>query len=109
MRDYIAYFYQKKPCPMKTPGVPITIDVLDANDNYRFFSTTTSDSSGTYSFQWTYGPSHSVTAFGVDAAPTTTPTPTTVETYFILSVIAIIVAIAMFGALIAMLQLRKRL
>jgi hypothetical protein len=98
------------------------LDILSANGNYRNIGKTTSDSSGTYSLQWTpditgkftvtasfagsasYYTSHAIAAFAVDAAPSASPAPTTaapstVETYFVPSVIAIIVAIAIVGAL----------
>jgi PQQ-like domain len=131
MSDWMAYVYQQKPIPANTTGVLVSISVVDSNGNSRPIGTATTDSSGTYNLQWTpditgkftvtasfagsasYYPSHAVTAFAVDAAPTASPAPTTVapstvETYFVPAVIAIIVAIAIVGVLLAMLLLRKR-
>ena len=92
---YMEYVYMQQPCPNNVTGVPVTINVMDANGNYRTIGTTTSDGTGFYSYQWTpdvtgkytvyviYGGSESywgsqaATAFAVDsAAPTASPVPT---------------------------------
>jgi hypothetical protein len=103
------------------------LDVVDANGNFRNIGTITSDATGFYSFVWepdipgeytvyatfagseSYWQSSAETAFFVEEAPAATPEPTPVaqapvETYFTVSTIAIIVAIAIVGVLI----LRKR-
>ena len=61
-----------------------------------------------------YWPSHAVTAFTVDTAPETTtgvtpvgPQSTSLTHYFIPAVAGIIIAIAIVGALIKMLMLKK--
>lgn len=127
---WMEYIYMQKPKPSHATGVPVSIDVLDANGNHRNIGITTSDSSGAFSFQWTpditgkytviatfagsqsYYPSSSETSFAVDpTAPTTTPQPQLTlpptEMYVIGTGIAIIAAIAVVGALI-LIAIRKR-
>ncbi len=76
----------------QTQLVPVELSVIDTNGNERTIGTTTSDSSGTFSYQWTpditgkytvtatfagtnsYWPSYSETTFAVDPA-TSTPIP----------------------------------
>ena len=127
----MPYVYMQKPKPTNATGVPVTVDVIDANGNYRSIGTVTSDSSGAFSLQWTpdipgkytviatfagsesYWPSSSETSFAVDSAAPT-PTPTTVpaqsaaDMYFVPAVAGIIVAIIIVGAVLALLMLRKR-
>jgi hypothetical protein len=119
---WMEYVYMQKPKPTNATGVPVSIDVIDSNGNYRNIGTTTSDTSGTFSFNWTpdipgsytviatfagsesYWPSSSETSFAVDpAAPTAAPTATPqanlattgdLMTYMAIGVIAIIIAIA---------------
>jgi outer membrane protein assembly factor BamB len=127
MSQWMEYIYMQKAKPTNTTGVPVSLDVIDANGNQRNIGTTTSDSSGAFSFQWTpdiegkytviatfagsqsYYGSSSETSFAVDpAAPTPPPYPVTslppTETYILASGIAIIIAIA----IATMLILRKR-
>jgi hypothetical protein len=116
MSDWMAYVYKQFPMPAAT-GVDVTIDVIDANGNFRNIGTATSDASGFYSLAWTpdihgsynvyatfagtggYYGSYAETAFVVDQAlqatpaPTPTPAPMT-DTYLTGSTIAIIAAIA---------------
>jgi hypothetical protein len=131
MKDWMGYVYEQEPIPTNFTGVQVTLYVLDSNNNTRPIGTTTTTSSGTYSYTWTpdipgsytimasfggtngYWPSSAQTAFDVSQS-TTTQTPTQVvanstptETYFVISTIAIIIAIAIVGALV-MLTLRKR-
>jgi hypothetical protein len=105
--------------------------VVDSNGNFRNIGTATTTSSGTFSFTWTpdipgdyqviatfagtnsYYPSSMQTAFTVmQAAPTASPYPVVnlppTETYFAISTVAIIIAIAIVGAVLALLMLRKR-
>jgi len=131
MSAWMSYVYMQKPIPSNFAGVPVSIDVLDSNGNYRNIGTATTTASGTYSLSWTpdipgnyqvvatfhgnngYWGSYSQTAFNVMKAPaaTTAPTPTPVsmaEQYFLpLSLISII-AIIVIGVLLAALILRKR-
>jgi hypothetical protein len=129
MSTWMEYVYMQKPRPTNATGVTVTIDVIDSNNNYRNIGSTTSDANGFYSFQWkpdipgkytviatfdgseSYWPSHAETAFAVDeAAPQ--PTQQTLalpptEMYFAISTAAIIIAIAIVGAVLALL-LKKR-
>lgn len=113
----------QKPKPTNGTGVPVSIDVVDANGNYRNIGNTTSDSSGMFSLTWTpdidgtyyviatfagsesYYPSFAESSFAVNAAaPTTSPYPVTTlpptEMYFAASTVAIIIAIAIATVLI---------
>ncbi len=116
--------------PADFTGVPVSIDVIDSNGNFRNIGTATTDASGTFSMSWLpdiegdynviatfkgtqgYWPSYAETAFTVDPAkPTTAPTEAPItsitEAYFVPAVTGIIVAIAIVGAII-ILVLRKR-
>ena len=128
---WMSYVYMEKPRPTNATGVTVTLSVMDANGNQRDIGTTTANADGFYSFNWkpdidgkfsvtatfagseSYWPSHASTAFNVDpAAPTATPQPIAEqpvsEQYFVPAVIGIIVAIAIVGAILALLLLRKR-
>ena len=131
MAQWMEYVYMQKPRPADTTGVPVTVSVLDANGNYRTIGETTSDSDGFFSFDWkpdiegkytvyasfigseSYWPSHAVTSFAADAAPTS-PTPTrapeplTVETYFVPAIAGLFVLIILVAVVLGLLMLRKR-
>jgi hypothetical protein len=124
MGKWMEYVYMQKPMPMDAIGVQISIDILDANGNYRNLGVATSDAYGVYSYTWTpdisgtytlfatfqgtqsYYPAHAETSFAVmEAAPTPTPSPAPaapapVEMYFAASTIAIIIALAVATILI---------
>ena len=124
---WMEYVYMQKPKPTNVMGVPVSIDVIDANGNYRNIGTATSDASGMFTFTWTpdivgsynviatfagsesYWPSSAESSFVVSsAAPTPAPYPLTslppTEMYIVGSTIAIIIAIAIVGLLV----IRKR-
>jgi hypothetical protein len=128
---WMEYLYMQRPMPTTATGVPVTLSVLDANNNYREIGTTTSNADGFFSFNWTpdipgvytiyasfagsksYGSSHALTAFNVAPAPESTAQPTTAsesmaDQYFLPMSIGIIIAIIVVGALLALLLLRKR-
>jgi outer membrane protein assembly factor BamB len=130
MSAWMEYVYMQKPRPADVVGVPVRIDVLDANNNYRNIGTTTADADGFFSFDWkpdipgkytvyasfagseSYWPSHAVAAFAVDSAPEATVAPTPApaslaDQYFIPMSIGIIAAIAIVGIVLALL-LRRR-
>jgi hypothetical protein len=131
MKDWMGYVYQQKPLPTNFTGVPVTIDVLDSNGNYRNIGTATTDATGSYSLTWTpdisgnytviatfhgtngnWG-SYTETAFNMMQAPaaTATPTPTPAsmaDLYFLPLSVGMIIAIVVIGALLAVLILRKR-
>jgi hypothetical protein len=130
MSPWMEYVYQQQPKPTNATGVPVILSVVDANGNYREIGTTTSDLNGFYSYQWTpdiegkytvtaaftgsesYWPSQSTTAFAVEpTAPTPTPSPaiqSIADQYFVPAIAGIIVAIAIVGAVLTLLLLRKR-
>ena len=131
MTQWMEYVYQQQLLPTNATGVPITISVIDSNNNFRSIGTTTSDTSGTFALNWTpdipgnytliaefagsnsYYGSSAETHFYASTPATPTPTVTAqsnvatttdVMTYITVGVIAIIIAIAIVGFL----MLRKR-
>ena len=130
MEAWMEYYFMGQAKPTNTKGVPVSIDTIDPNGNFFHIGDVTSDMqgnfgiaydppvSGTYQIIATfagskaYGPSVATTYMAV-TEPTATPTqqpqlvlPPT-ETYIALAAAAIIIAIAIVGAII-MLMLRKR-
>jgi hypothetical protein len=122
--------YQQQAMPTNITGVPITLSVVDANGNYRTIGSVTSDGSGMFTYTWkpdiqgnyivvasfagsgAYYPSYAETSFFAgDAAATISPNqPQTLpptEMYIIGATVAIIVAIAIVGALV-LLAVKKR-
>jgi hypothetical protein len=126
----MEYVYMQQAVPTDTTGVPIVINVVDANGNYRTIGTATSDSTGLYSLTWTpdiagefkiyasfagtesYWPSQASTSFyAAEPAPTPTQQPATqqepIGMYIAGAVAAIIVAIAI-GFVVTIIVLKKR-
>jgi len=121
---FMEYLYQQQQMPIDATGVEVTIDVIDANGNFRNIGTATSDASGFYSLEWmpniygkytviatfegseAYYASYAETAFVVDqAGPTPTPVPThlpedVMGTYTLGIGIAILAAVIIIGVLI---------
>jgi hypothetical protein len=131
MREWMGYVYQQKPLPTNFTGVPVTIDVLDSNGNYRNIGTATTDATGSYSLTWTpdipgtytvvanfagtkgYWPSSTETSFAVDNAPIATTAPTAVpltaaDMYFVPAIAGLFVLIIIVAIVLALLMLRKR-
>jgi len=127
MSAWMEYVYMQKPKPTDVKGVEVVIEVLDSNNNHYEVARTTSDANGFFKATFeppvpgeytiiakfagseSYYGSYAETAVYVEEAPAATPEPTPVpqapvETYFAVSTIAIIVAIAIVGILL----LRKR-
>ncbi|MEM4244489.1 MAG: hypothetical protein QXP44_06820, partial [Candidatus Bathyarchaeia archaeon] len=127
MSEWMLYVYKQFEKPADVKGVEVIIEVLDPNGNYYEVARTTSDSNGFFSATFTppvpgkytviakfagskaYYGSSAETALIVGEAPAATaeatPAPQApVETYFAISTVAIIAAIAIVGILI----LRKR-
>jgi hypothetical protein len=125
--EWMAYVYMQQPKPTNATGVPITLNVVDANGNYRTIGSTTSTTEGYFTYTWTpdisgdfvvyasfagsesYWPSQAISSFNVaqQAAPTSAPTaqPVSVtEQYFLPSVAAIIIVIVIVGLAIILLQ-----
>ena len=128
---YMEYVYMQQPKPTNTTGVPVTLSVIDSNNNYRQIGTTTTNADGFYSFQWTpditgkytvhatfdgsesYWPSDTVNAFSVgEPEATPSPVPTQVQSaadlYLLPGIIGIVVAILVVGVVLALLVTRKR-
>jgi outer membrane protein assembly factor BamB len=129
MSDWMGYVYQQKPLPTDFMGVDVTIDVLDANGNYRNIGTATTDASGFYTMSWPadisgdylviatfhgtqgYWPSFSETSFNVmeaaaTPAPTEAPPASNTDMYVLAAAVAIIVVIII--AAIAIIMLLKK-
>jgi hypothetical protein len=130
MMEWMGYIYQQKPRPTNYVGVPVSIDVIDSNGNYRNVGTATTDSNGAYSFVWQpdipgtftliatfagnngYWPSHSETAFNImetqpTPAPTAAPQASMADLYFIPAMAGLFVFVAIIGAAIILI-LKKR-
>jgi hypothetical protein len=130
MSRFMEYVYMQQPMPTNTTGVPITINVLDANGNYRTIGTTTSNALGTYSFTWTpdiageytvyatfagtksyYGTQAAIGFHASEPAATATPMPTpapsAADLYFLPAIAGLFVAIIIVGVLMVVLT-RKR-
>ena len=132
MSDWMLYVYKQFTRPANATGVEVSIDAVDPNGNFVHLGTATSDSSGFYSFEWTtpdipgkytviatfagsksyYASYAETSAVVTEAAPTPTPTAIPLQSvsdmYFVPAIAGIIVAIAIVGALLAFLMLRKR-
>jgi hypothetical protein len=127
MTDWMGYIYQQKPLPTEATGVEVVISVLDPNINCYEVARTTSDTSGyfgctfepevpgfykviaTFEGSEGYWGSSAETFLNVEDAPQPTPVPTPVPqepvgTYFTVSTVLIIAAIA----IVAFLLLRRR-
>lgn len=130
MGEWMDYMYCQKPMPTNATGVSVTLNVVDANGNYRTIGTTTSDASGFYSYQWTpdiagkytvvatfegtnsYYGSFGEAAFAVaepaaTQAPAPTPAPSMADLYFMPMSIAIILAIVIVGVGMVLLMRKK--
>ena len=128
--EWMEYVYLQSERPTDVIGVPVTINVIDANGNYRTIGSTTSDADGFFSYAWQpdiegkytviatfngskafYG-SHAQAAFVVDPAPAT-PTPqatqpaSSADQYILPGIIGIIIAIAI-GFAVTLLVLKKK-
>jgi len=123
MTPFMESVYMQQQMPANITGVPITLNVIDANGNYRTIGTATSTAYGTFSYNWTpdipgaytiiasfggsksYYPSTASSAFYAnEPAPTGTPVTQTqqapIETYLAISTVAIIAAIIIIGAIL---------
>jgi|GEM_PF-353204 len=52
MSAWMEYVYMQKGEPIDVTGVPVSLYVIDANNNYRHIGDTTSDKSGMFTFAW---------------------------------------------------------
>jgi hypothetical protein len=126
---WMEYVYMDQNKPTSFTGVTVTINVVDANGNYRTVGTATTDMNGFYSFNWTpditgkytvvatfagnngYYGSSSESAFAVDAAATTvapTAAPqSAADLYFIPAIAGLFVAIVVVIALVVLVLKKK--
>ncbi len=130
-RLFMESVYMQQPKQTNTTGVPVTIDVLDSNGNYRTIGTTTSDALGTFSYSWmpdisgdfkvyahfdgsqSYYPATASTTFNIMDSQAPTPAPTEAQKsmsdlYFLPAVGAIIAVIIIMGIAILLVVLRKK-
>jgi hypothetical protein len=126
---WMEYVYMQQNKPTDFTGVTVTINVVDANGNYRTVGTATTDMNGFYSFKWTpditgkytvvatfagnngYYGSSSEAAFAVDdaiatVAPTAAP-QSAADLYFIPAIAGLFVAIVVVIALVALVLMKK--
>jgi outer membrane protein assembly factor BamB len=127
MSEWMLYVYKQFERPADVMGVEVVVSVIDPNNNCYEVGRTTSDSSGFFKLSFipevpgeytviasfdgskAYYGSFAETGINVEEAPAATPEPTSVPqepvgTYFTVSTILIIIAIA----IVAVLLLRKR-
>jgi len=129
MTSWMEYVYMQQARPSNATGVQVSLDAIDPNNNFIHLGTATSDTSGTFGFEWktpdvpgkytiiatfagseSYYASYAETYAVVTEAPPASPTPTPaaplppIETYFVVATVAIIIAIAIVGIL----MLRKK-
>jgi hypothetical protein len=128
----MEYVYEQQQFPTGATGVPVTLSVIDANNNFRTIGTTTSDTSGTYAFTWTpdipgnytviasfagsnsyYGSTAEAHMYAslppATAAPATTPVAGLATSNDVMYIgVAIIVVIIIIGAVLAVLMMRKK-
>ena len=130
MKDWMGYVYQQKALPSNFKGVDVTINVVDANGNFRSIGTATTDYTGAYNLVWQpdisgtynviatfagtngYWPSSATAAFNVmeehaTTAPAPTAAPSMADQYFVPAIAGLFVFVAIIGAVI-ILVLRKR-
>ena len=123
--------YEQQPLPSNTTGVPISVYVLDSNNNYRSIGTTTSNALGDWGLTWTpdiagnytvyavFGGTHGYYASSASTylyagsppatiPPTVTPaTGLASNTTLTYGIVSIIVVIIIIGAVLAILVTRK--
>ena len=128
--DWMMYVYKQFECPTNTTGVPVSISVIDANGNYRTIGTTTTDTTGYYSFNWApdiagqytvyvtfagskaYYGSVATNSFVVDDAPAATTQPTAkpdspADLYFVPAIAGLFVLVIIVLVMLVLLM-RKR-
>jgi len=131
MTQWMEYLYMQQPEPTNVTGVPVTLTDIDPNGNSYVIGQTTSNSAGQYSYTFTpniagtytiiatfagsnsYYSSTAQTTTGFASPAVTAPTAapvtglastSTVE----LGIVAVIIVIIVIGAILAILQMRKR-
>jgi outer membrane protein assembly factor BamB len=130
MDAWMEYMYHQRPKPTNATGVPVSLDTIDPNGNLVHIGNVTSDATGAYGLVWkpdvpgtyqitatfagsgAYGGSSAQTYMAIgESTPTASPYPEinipSTEIYIIGTGIAIIIAVAIVGALI-LIAVRKR-
>jgi outer membrane protein assembly factor BamB len=130
MGDWMEYLYMQKSFPTNAKGVDVSIDVIDANGNFRNIGTATSDTAGVYSFVWepdiygqytviatfpgseSYASSYASTALYVEEAPQATPppdpTPAPMTDTYVLGMTGAIFAAVIVIGLVLIILVRKK-
>jgi hypothetical protein len=131
MDAWMEYMFHQRPMPTDAKGVEVSLDTIDPNGNYVHIGTVTSDITGHYGYAFTpdvpgtyqiiatfsgsaaYGTSFAQTYLAVSEAPPATaapeyPQPIDNTLTIVYATIAIIIAIAIVGAILALLLTRKR-
>jgi hypothetical protein len=131
MSDWMEYLFMQQPKPNNATGVPVTLSYIDPNNNVYTIGTTTSDMNGQYSYTFTpdvpgtykiiatfdatdsYYSSSAQTLISFEQ-PATTTQPTTslqqsaADLYFIPAIAGLFIFVAIIGAVLIVLLLRKR-
>jgi hypothetical protein len=130
MSKFMEAVYQQQTMPTDVNGVPITINVVDSNGNYRAIGTAVSNIYGTYSLTWTpdisgdytviasfagtasYYPTEVASAFhasepAATPAPAATASPNAADLYLLPGIIGIIIAIVVVGVVIILVLGKK--
>ena len=132
---WMQYVYMQYPMPTNVTGVPVTIYAIDPNGNQVLLGDTTTDSSGVYSIEIntnnllagpglykvtsifagsnSYWGSSAESTFTVQSAaatpaPTAAPVQSVSDLYFVPAIAGLFVFVAVIGAVLAILMLRKR-
>ena len=128
MTPWMEYMYMQQPKPTNATGVEVTLDTIDPNGNFIHIGTTTSDTSGLFSYVFTpeipgkytviatfqgsesYWRSYAETAIGVGEAPPApaAPEPAAAQPPLDLYIIGTGIAIIIAVAIATLLLLRKR-
>jgi hypothetical protein len=131
MSEWMKYVYLQFPHPSDVTGVPVTIDIIDANGNYRNIGTATSDASGFFSFDWkpdiegkytiiatfagskSYYPSYAQAATTANQAPSQPALQPTTESsateMYVIGIGAAIIAVIVIVGLVLLMAIKKRL
>ncbi|MCW4045854.1 MAG: PQQ-binding-like beta-propeller repeat protein [Candidatus Bathyarchaeota archaeon] len=120
MDAWMEYMFHQRPIPANAKGVEVSLDALDPNSNFIHIGTVVSDINGNYGCVFTpevpgtykiiatfagsasYGASSATTYLAVDEAPPATappeyPQPIDYTLHFVVTGIAIIIAIIVVG------------
>ncbi|MCW4004913.1 MAG: PQQ-binding-like beta-propeller repeat protein [Candidatus Bathyarchaeota archaeon] len=131
MSAWMEYVYMQKSKPTDAKGVKVSLDVIDANGNYRNIGTTTSDASGMFTYAWApdipgsytviasftgsnsyYGSYAETSFYAVDApaAATAQPTqePSMADLYFVPAIAGLFVLVIILLVLMVLMMMKKR-